>query len=399
MISFQRHCLLFLVVAVLSPIFLPPPVTAGDKRCVDFDISYPVETSPTDYANHWLAEAHFTQPTDIQVTLRDGVITNSSMQMSRYQAQWLNSDVHVDISCGDNQYIRGPGELLNLKIFLADIDNERPGLRIRHGIPYRPPSRRQDGVKFYDVTYPGANFASIDDLYAVCPKLNEGRSYDTVSGRQSPSHGTLHLSWRVTFCCGKKDKYGVVVRKDLVGIPVSVFCNDTRRARTSPLRFVHTCPEGYFVAGTGKRTVEDESPDAPPCVPQGTGRTKACPYVYSRATTAGQWTDQETILTHQNGIGNEMTHRRILSVFSGEVLIREEEPETSYLDYMAVEVITRDGNRHVLAAASPELAAIDGTYLIMREGDAEVVAFELPGTSDYERIELLAHGYYEPDQQ
>lgn len=137
-------------------------------------------------------------------------------------------------------------------------------------------------------------------------------------------------------------------------------------------------------------------PDRPRCIAEGVAGMKACPFVYSRPSEREPWVEQGTILTHQVGLRNERTQRLPLNGFSGEVLIRELDPEVSYFDSMAVEVTYRDGSRESLLPTRPELVSIDGSYLVTQQGDEVVVRFEEPRDRTFVTAMLSAYGYYVP---
>ena len=78
------------------------------------------------------------------------------------------------------------------------------------------------------------------------------------------------------------------------------------------------------------------------------------------------------------------------------MLIREIDPETSYIDSLSVILFYPDGRKEVLVPEREELRAIDGRYLVTNQGDEVEVAFGEPGDWAFERAEITAHGYYDP---
>jgi len=122
---------------------------------------------------------------------------------------------------------------------------------------------------------------------------------------------------------------------------------------------------------------------------------KACPFIFTQATPGGEWLEQGTILTYHNSKKTERTQVKDLTAFAGKVLIREIDPETSYIDSLSVILFYPDGRKAVLAPDREELGAIDGRYLVTDQGDEVEVTFEKPADWASGRVEITAHGYYE----
>jgi hypothetical protein len=89
------------------------------------------------------------------------------------------------------------------------------------------------------------------------------------------------------------------------------------------------------------------------------------------------------------------TSRIALREFRGQLLIREEEPEVSLIDYLAILVVRADGTMDSLHVADPRLRAIDNQPIRLRMGDSLPVAVPYrlkPG----DRVHLVTNGYYVP---
>jgi len=371
-------CLLFATLLLSNA--LPTPLCAWEKSCKE--------------GHDHDAFVQLVSPKSVDVTLRESVITNTSVPMSKYDPRSLNVDLHLWISCGYDR-LQEAG-----KLHASYSANRITSGGYVHPTPSRPKPRTRTSSgehTVYDVTYRRVPVAYFTQLYNLCPDPRPGRQYQTTNGKRSPGSGMFDLPIEVTFCCDSGEEQSTLVKKKLT-LPVTVLCNDIMRALTRPTLYRHECPQGYVVQGTGERIVEDSSGELPLCVLESQDGKRACPYVYTRTSVDEQWLDQETILTGQDGVSEERTHRRTLTVFSGEVLIREEEPETSYIDYLAVEVTYRDGSRETLAAIPPKLNAIDGKYSVMNEGQVEIVEFAAHGESDCEQVVLISHGYYTKNQ-
>lgn len=199
-----------------------------------------------------------------------------------------------------------------------------------------------------------------------------------------------------------------------VSLPIiEVRCSDDYQAGKRPataraFEFTHDCEEGFYIQGTDQNMVRSPYPTRPKCmrledaqnsetahdkIPVG---DKACPFIYTQAAAGGEWLEQGTILTYHNGKKTERTQVKDLTAFAGKVLIREIDPETSYIDSLSVILFYPDGRKAVLAPDREELNAIDGRYLVTEQGDEVEVTFQQPADWVSGRVEITAHGYYEP---
>jgi tetratricopeptide (TPR) repeat protein len=123
----------------------------------------------------------------------------------------------------------------------------------------------------------------------------------------------------------------------------------------------------------------------------------ACPYVFTWDERNGGWTSDTTALYKLIGPEAERSQARRLARFDGRLWLRELEPETSYVDQLYVRVLTADGRWLVLAPDDPALAADDGNYLILRQGDERLLAFDLPPDAlPIQQTWVVAEGYYVP---
>ncbi|MCB9444990.1 MAG: hypothetical protein H6669_12210 [Ardenticatenaceae bacterium] len=123
----------------------------------------------------------------------------------------------------------------------------------------------------------------------------------------------------------------------------------------------------------------------------------ACPYVFTYNEASKTWALDTTIIYGLVGPENETTQQRPLQHFDGRLLIREIEPETSYLDQVYVMAVAEDGRRYILQQELPALQSADENYLILHQGDSQWLHF--PGFASLENIQqfwVVARGYYEP---
>ena len=126
----------------------------------------------------------------------------------------------------------------------------------------------------------------------------------------------------------------------------------------------------------------------------------ACPYVYSVDPATAEWVRDTTILYLLVGPEEEKLQYRPLRNFDGRLLIREEEPEISYIDRLFVLVQDRSGQTIRLEASGVSagtLSTADDHYLVMHPGDE--VALHFPDYDPLQHIgpvQIVAEGYYIP---
>ena len=125
-----------------------------------------------------------------------------------------------------------------------------------------------------------------------------------------------------------------------------------------------------------------------------------CPYIFTYDDQSRQWSFDTTILYKLVGPQAETTQARRLARFNGQLLLREVEAETSYVDMIAVRLITADGREITLNLNDPLLGAADGHYLVLHQGDQRVLTFNVPeGSLPARETWVVATGYYIPSGQ
>ncbi len=123
----------------------------------------------------------------------------------------------------------------------------------------------------------------------------------------------------------------------------------------------------------------------------------ACPYVFTFDPQTNDWQFYTTIIYGLNHQSREALQARPLGNFDGRLILREVEPEVSYLDQIAVVVVDSAGTSHVLRSQVKLLERADGQYLVLRRGDAVELSF-----AGFDRIHAPQHfsieakGYYVP---
>jgi hypothetical protein len=122
-----------------------------------------------------------------------------------------------------------------------------------------------------------------------------------------------------------------------------------------------------------------------------------CPYVFTYDQVGQNWRLDTTILYNMNGPEREGTQQRRLTRFDGRLLIREVEPETSYIDQLYVLIVDDAGRKNELPASLAVLRAADGHYLILNPGDELMLAFDGYETVSHPaQVWVVAKGYYVP---
>lgn len=121
----------------------------------------------------------------------------------------------------------------------------------------------------------------------------------------------------------------------------------------------------------------------------------ACPYVFTYDQNRSSWQPDTTILYDLVGPARETLQSRSLTRFDGRLLIREVEPETSYIDLIFVVVTDGAGQEIKLSPQHPMLQMADQQYFVLNYGEEILLTFDR-----YREIEapkefrVVAQGYY-----
>ena len=123
----------------------------------------------------------------------------------------------------------------------------------------------------------------------------------------------------------------------------------------------------------------------------------SCPFVYTFNLQTEQWEDQGVIIDGFDKKNEEAWDEKQLPNFNGSVLIKEKEPETSFLNCLRVHLYGQAGKEEVLRATAGELKKDDTSYIRLDEGEEMMVSFEDRKTDFVvNRVVLHAKGYYLP---
>jgi hypothetical protein len=150
--------------------------------------------------------------------------------------------------------------------------------------------------------------------------------------------------------------------------------------------------ERYFPNETYRKTCDQWPLEPPIVVPPPTAQ---CPYVYTEDPVSGKWEFDTTIL--YKIVDREAAQMRFLTQFNGRLLIREEEPEISYLNRLYVLAKMSDGSTRILEPDIDALKQADGDYVILHQGEEIIVSLEdYAVTGEVREWWVMAVGYYTP---
>lgn len=122
----------------------------------------------------------------------------------------------------------------------------------------------------------------------------------------------------------------------------------------------------------------------------------SCPFIYTYSSESGAWLNEGHILYGVNSKLKESEDAIRLRRFDGRVLIKENEPEMSFIDSVYVRAVALDGSEKLLYPRSKALRFEDGNYLKLRQWEQFEVEFDLPGDLSDQKYFVVAKGYYLP---
>lgn len=123
----------------------------------------------------------------------------------------------------------------------------------------------------------------------------------------------------------------------------------------------------------------------------------SCPYVFTFSPSSQTWINEGHILYGADHPSKERSDSLQLSSYDGRVVVRELDPENSFIDSLAIRVVRFDGSEIVLPALNESLAERDQRYLTLKQGERRLVEFKPYKLQGDETLYILdAVGYYEP---
>jgi len=122
----------------------------------------------------------------------------------------------------------------------------------------------------------------------------------------------------------------------------------------------------------------------------------SCPYVYTYSTREKTWVSEGVILYGNNSKLREMEDEKVLRRFTGKILIKEEDPEDSFIDSIYIKAVTSGGRVTILYPRDQKLRSVDQQYLNLRHGDQVFIEFDIPPGFEVHKYVLVARGFYLP---
>lgn len=124
--------------------------------------------------------------------------------------------------------------------------------------------------------------------------------------------------------------------------------------------------------------------------------TGSCPYVFTYNQKEKSWVNEGHILYGYVTKDKEAYYEKALANFDGRIILKEIDPEISYLDSVFIKVKYADGTQKYLYPTNGRLKADDGSYVTMNKGDQIEVRFNGNWSRQDATYVLVAKGYYIP---
>lgn len=124
----------------------------------------------------------------------------------------------------------------------------------------------------------------------------------------------------------------------------------------------------------------------------------SCPFLYAWNESDARWMSYGKVIRDARGNRREMTDAVKLAELATKFRLREEEPEQSFIDRVALLLQLRDGSQIVVKPTTKILAERDSKRLYIPAFGAVEFEFKLPHwleRSDVEESTILITGYYE----
>ncbi|MCP3921459.1 MAG: hypothetical protein GY714_02625 [Desulfobacterales bacterium] len=120
----------------------------------------------------------------------------------------------------------------------------------------------------------------------------------------------------------------------------------------------------------------------------------ACPFIYSYDRD-GALVKKGTILTNIVGKTNEKLLKKRIGIIGDTLVIKEKEREVSYINYLAIEAVMKDGTKRMYTPDDERLENDDNQYLVMYQGDTAKVFFNFQNLDNIKYMILHNKGYYD----
>jgi len=124
--------------------------------------------------------------------------------------------------------------------------------------------------------------------------------------------------------------------------------------------------------------------------------TGSCPYVYTNSGYSSTWHNEGVILRGNVGPRKEALEEKELDSFDGRILVKEKDPEDTFIDSVFVRAVYADGRQFVAYPRNPILHSTDGRRIRLRQGEEVLLSFEIPDSEKVRKFIFGAVGYYVP---
>lgn len=123
----------------------------------------------------------------------------------------------------------------------------------------------------------------------------------------------------------------------------------------------------------------------------------SCPFAYVVLEGSQDWVEIGTLISENNGKSKEgISILAVPETFDGRLLIKEIEPETSYLDRVVLIGESETGELETILPSDERLRHSDGEYLTLRQGEEVLLKFEI-GTKTKRHV-VLSQGFFVPTE-
>lgn len=122
----------------------------------------------------------------------------------------------------------------------------------------------------------------------------------------------------------------------------------------------------------------------------------SCPFAYTYSADAQSWLSEGVIIYGNSSKLKEASDEVLLKRFDGRILIREKDPEHSFIDMLQIKAIAANGAESIIRPKNFKLLFADGRYVELDRGQELLVDFDMPPNFHPQRLVLQSAGYYLP---